>query len=530
MSIEFNPSEQIPTVTKAMPLLALGRPAVASGDLLEKMSRTVAPEATFKELKDGARAAYDGERLVAFVNPQSGESRVYPSLESLKPGKGLAERARAAAEELLGDRSLFPEDATRAVPLVPTTLLSSRRSREGKRSPAREYLGYARIQRQVDGAPVWGEGTRATIAVARDASIHAFVHRWREAQETGTVIEPHPRSRIADAILHQLRAIPATSTVRVDRVSVGYYDGGAKFLQPVYRFEATVIQPPMNHGTPRPTHQHVLGFVPIGEAPEALPVLGAKPRKRPGQSPKKHAEAPPKAPPPGDPTVGRYVVRNDDSGWVASANEFMAGLEFGAIFSPLSFSDSQYYWAEPRLFTSQKDSFINSVQVALNEVHGNWWLFSTRDNSHDLVSLADIPPSGYGNGGNASLKYWAIHSCEVIPTQTDESISFDIWWKIFNGMHAVVGYRTEMWINDQVTRAFGTALGLGAAFVPAWLTDISSDDSYDPSMTYLDTNRNIQEPMGRASAVVVCGHSDDTVAQLDSLGRPSCLTEWWFDN
>ena len=111
--IEFTPSKQIPAVRKAMPLLELGPPAVASANLLERLSGTVAPRAKFRELKGGARAAYDGKRLVAFVNPKSGESRVYPSLESLKPGKGLAERAGAAAAQLVADRSLFPEDATR---------------------------------------------------------------------------------------------------------------------------------------------------------------------------------------------------------------------------------------------------------------------------------------------------------------------------------------------------------------------------------------------------------------------------------
>ena len=170
------------------------------------------------------------------------------------------------------------------------------------------------------------------------------------------------------------------------------------------------------------------------------------------------------------------------------------------------------------------------MQVALNEVHGNWWLFSTKDNSHDLVSLSNIPATGYGGGGGGSLAYWIIHSCEVVPTQTDESTSFDVWWNIFNGLHAVCGYRTEMWIDDDVTGAFGLYIGLGAPVVSAWLNEVASNDSYDDGVTYHDDNRNMDEPMGRASAIAVCGHSDDIVSQVGSLGRPGCLTEWWFDN
>jgi hypothetical protein len=86
------------------------------------------------------------------------------------------------------------------------------------------------------------------------------------------------------------------------------------------------------------------------------------------------------------------------------------------------------------LFLSEKDSFVNSVQIALTDVHGNWGLFSTRDNHDDLVFLSRIPSSGYGGGGGGSLAYWILHSCEVIPTQTDESTSFDVWWSILTAL------------------------------------------------------------------------------------------------
>jgi hypothetical protein len=528
--IEFSPDKQIPVVKEAMPLLELRSPAVPTADLLEKMRESVSPKASFKNVKGGARAAYEGSRLVAFVNPQTGDSRVFPSLEKLKPGTGLGKRAQAMAARLIRDQSLFPEDATRAVPIAPVTLLGSTHMRDGRKSAAREYLGYARIQRQVEGAPVWGNGTRAMIAVSGDNSIHGFSHRWRQALQTGERLEPHPRERIAKEIVAQLETAPKTSSIKVDRVMLGYHDGGGKFLQPVYRFEATVTSPALGNGKHGPADRHVFGHVPIGDAPEPLRVLGATNGKPPGEPPKKPRPSTKKLAP-GDPTVGRYVVRNDTSEWVTSANEFFGGLQASNLLGgSIPFTNQQYYWAEPRLFTNQKDSFINSVQVALNEVHGNWWLFSTRDNSHDLVSLSDIPSTGYGGGGGGSLAYWIIHSCEVIPSQTDENTSFDVWWNIFNGLHAVVGYRTEMWIDDDVTGPFGLFIGLGAPVVSAWLNEVASNDSYDDGATYHDGNRGIDEPMGRASAVAVCGHSDDIVSQVGSLGRPGCLTEWWFDN
>src|SRR4051812_17234615 len=113
-----------------MPLLELGEAAVASTDLIEQLARNGSPNAKLKELK-GALAVYDGKRLVAFVDTKTGESRVFPTLEGLKPGQSLAKRATKEAARFTRDRSLFPEDATTLVPLAPTTLMSAQRPREG---------------------------------------------------------------------------------------------------------------------------------------------------------------------------------------------------------------------------------------------------------------------------------------------------------------------------------------------------------------------------------------------------------------
>jgi Family of unknown function (DUF6345) len=526
--------EQIPTVKEPMAVLKLGAPALVPRAMLQEMVRTVAPHAAFTELgKDGALAAYDGNRLVAFHNPKTGETKVFPTIEALKPGAGLPERARGIAAKLAGNAALFPRDDTRAAVLSPVTLFSARHSRRGETSKPAEYLTYVRLQRQVNGVPVFGPGARAMVAVGADDAIHGFSHRWRSAALTGEHVKPHAREAIVKTIRDQLAANVKQADVKVDAVTLAYHDGGGNYLQPVYRYQATMV----SHNKVEAANRRVFGFVSIGDGPEALPILGASQGPMPNEpveTPKYHNTTAAKAvgPPAGDPTVGRYVVRNDNAGWVASANSFMSGLRVANSFfgAGLTFTDAQYYWAEPRLFLNEKDSFINSVQIGLVEVHGNWGIFSTRDNHDDIVTLSSIPSGGYGTRDGNALAYWVIHSCEVIPTQTDESSSFDVWWNIFHGLHAAVGYRTEMWINDEVTGPFGVVVGFGAAIVPAWLNEIASDDSYDDGATYLDGNRMIMEPMGRASAIAVCGHGDDTASDTASLGVANCLTEWWFNN
>jgi hypothetical protein len=69
----------------------------------------------YKSLKNnGARAAYDGHRMVAFVDPKTGVSKVFRSLEALKPGRGLAERVIAAIPTTQ-ERVMGREDAKEGI-------------------------------------------------------------------------------------------------------------------------------------------------------------------------------------------------------------------------------------------------------------------------------------------------------------------------------------------------------------------------------------------------------------------------------
>jgi hypothetical protein len=362
------------------------------------------------------------------------------------------------------------------------------------------------------------------IGIAADGSVCALTHRWRKAIPTDEKMVARPREEIHKAIVEQLSQRVRNADVRVDTVDICYYDGGQNYLQPVYRYMATIkLHPPGQKIRCADAHLH--GYIPIGI--EREPIMQRGKMYLPPMPAKSNAER--KSPPEGDPTVGRYIIQNDTAEWWISSCEFLNGLQTGGSQIGVQFTDSQYLWADPYEYEDGKNDYVNSVNIADTEGHGDWWLFETdAANGGTFVQLKDI--SGYG----PALAYWIIHSCEVIPTQDDESTSFDVWWQIFNGLHAVVGYRTVMFIDDDVLGPFGFDIGSGASVVSAWLNEAITASSYqgDPGPKWCDCKHtNTWVPMGRPSAVVPDGHGDDTAAyDIDPLNPPSVLWEFWIGN
>ena len=530
--IEFSP-DQIPLVNASLPVFEQGNTVPAPLDFVFDIAKSVDPNAVIRQLDNTTLAAYANDTLIAFADSTTNTSKVFPLLEPLQPGDAvdLTRLAGATADQLAPNQTLFPTlNSERLVPLAPVILSRSKSFGKGNETLPEDTLAYVRLQRQFNGYPVVGPETQAMIAVSADEKIHALAHRWRQAIPSNTTIKPFSRQQIAYAILHQL--FPLTKRgchVKVNNVTVAYYDGGPKYFQPVYLFQVTIRS---TSGYPRTSNANLFGYVSIGEPVEPLPILEIQTGPSPADPEHNVTPQDDDLKPRDDSiTVARYVVRNDDPNWTNSANSFWDNLQQGGTTSGLSFVSSQYALAYPLEFVSDRNAYINEVQIALNEVHGNWGYFTTLQDDSDYVLLTDVASAGgYGANAGGTLVYWILHSCEVIPAQIDEADYLDVWWGVFQGMHSVVGYRTEMFINDGVTTDFGMSVGLGAPVVSSWYNAIAADSYYQSAMTYNDSNTDTLEPYGRASSVSVCDHADDTAEDLDGIADTTCLKGHWLAN
>jgi hypothetical protein len=475
----------------------------------------------------------EDEHLKVWVDRETGDIKMFPSLGKVKAlTADSAEQHRAVVEELFRSPDFIAKDDTRLAIDEPDTLLGARLVRDARgeihfESPKAPYLNFFVARRFVGAYPVDGPGSRALAQVDGNGDVVGLLRSWKKARIDKEIETNLTVDMIKSEIGRQLKQPLSNSEVTVDRIDLAYYDSNGRYLQPVVRFTARIHALTMPKTPARTADNFVVGYIPFSKDIEPLPALGTIDGPSP-QTPEKNVPHSGKDQEgkPNDPIVGRYVVRNDDSGWVNDANAFWGSLAASPT-APL-FSNSQYYWAEPRLFTNEKDFFINAMNLALVEVHGDWWLFSTLQNCCDLVNIqTDIPNPGYGPSGNGRLADWIIHSCEVVPSPDDTATWPSPWWNIFSGVRNVVGYRTIMYISDGAGGPYGASLGNVAPVVSSWLSDVMSLNAYSGHPKAV-AHGGINRPMGRPATISACGHDNDSAFSTSSLSPANCLTVWWI--
>ena len=503
----------------------------AKGAKLTPLGETPLFRKNYIKVPDEVVGVVDGEHVEAWTDKRSGDAAIYPTLSKLKPiSKTDAEKLASQSREIFESPEFIARDDTRFVIDKPQILNGATLVRDAKgatrpEKPAASYVVYVAARRYVADLPVDGPGSRALVAIGEGRSVQGLTRVWKSAKTVEQVRASRSDAEIKEEITRQLEPTLKTSDVVVDHIELAYYDGNREFLQPVYRFTAQIHH--LTEEKARTADDFVIGYIPFAKAFEPLPSLD----KSEGPSPETAAPAPGPKPPSSkgphiDPIVGRYVVRNDDAGWVNDANAFWSSLS--STWTGSQFTNSQYYWAEPRLFTNQKNSFINAMNLALIEVHGDWWLYSTLQNCCDLVNVnGDIPSPGYGPSAGGKLADWIIHSCEVIPAPDDTAQWPDPWWLVFGGVRNVVGYRTIMYISDGAGGPYGTSIGHVAPVVSSWLNDVISLNAYSGHPTTA-AHGGVVRPMGRPATISMSGHDGDSVFSTSTLGRANSLTVWWF--
>ncbi|KAJ3524752.1 hypothetical protein NMY22_g10865 [Coprinellus aureogranulatus] len=536
----------IPQVPAKLPVLALGTPSFIPEDILAGIaSKTPLNSSTStsrRQSDDPRNRLYGIYGPGGSENTDSGKTDYTDNLAKLDPH-------------------------SRSNPIGPTSNPDGRDDTSGLARRHNDgdsiYLSLAVIQRSVEvyghKIPTCGPSSQAVFGINADNRISTISFWWKEAKKNGQVCKAPSVDEVVKRIKDTLEAKHAkegVASIKVHSVKACFYDSGSKFMQPVYQ----VLSEPCDPVTNQAVARGFLDYVPIGsevfepidvsEATEApqLPESASKPT---GEGPvarsflsyfgarqSRRSDKP-------TVTVGIYVVRNGFFGFVEDAWNFWLGLQSSSI---INFVKKQYLFAQPWMFGWWANSFINTVDLALVEAHGNFHSFTTYGSNTNVDNVRipqDIIAGGYGkltNGGKGCLSYWIIDAGEVMPTQPDfQAIGvppaqivqkvYGPWRPIFEGgIHAIMSWRTAPLMSDNVAKHWAEVTAdINYPVVTTWLFQASIDPTYTSNPTYTDRGTGKPgTPLGRAAAMFRCERPSDRVTDLDKVDKSTCVSvRYW---
>jgi hypothetical protein len=492
----------VPVVSGPLPLYRLSRTSPPLSFTLHLLDR-VAPRRSVVTINDqnGRHivAAFDNAHLASYVDLVTGDAALFPALPSSgKVPVGTGKLASVAQSLLLGS-GLIPQDATRARLNQPIVGIASS-SRQGTRgvSGGIGAMAFFPVTRLVGTYSVFGPGSTAVLALDGTGSLRGFLRRWRTATNEGSIMPTRSAGEVLQSIRTQLAKVGAGLPVTLDGIALTYYDGNGAFLEPAYRFTATVHA----HGSVR--DDHIIGYEAVSrQEPEPLPTIQSS------GTTARQAQHAPLATITGKNGVGRYVVSGPMPTWSMESAAFQQSISSfwpgvaGQLFGHPVVSPQRLH-----------------AQVLALDAPGSPGQFTTDSYCCGVVKIAGLSTLSAGLGAGSSLAFLIAHTPALIPSPADAASASGTWLRVFGGLHAVVGYSTDIYSNDGVLAPFGADLAMGAPVVSAWLTELAADTAYQ------DSASSAKQPLGRASTLSACGHENDSMYDATSLRPPTCLLTW----
>jgi len=409
------------------------------------------------------------------VNQSSGHMSLVPNIEKLAKMQPRLLQQGAAFNQAVNHANslkLAPSDVSQFRPSKLLTLSSAELGKGGQATgPVKNILQTVQFSRTINNKAVMGAGSQLHVDLGDNGNLEGFGKSVNKLAESKLAPSFKNDAEVYGEIEKNIaQQFPGNAVAKVNTPRLVYFGESGKFVQPAYQFDVEVSGP---NQVGKVYYNGVVSA--LKNAPEAIRKMRSREMPNQAKAEMEHVQV---ALADDDPTVCRYVVRNDHYAWAEDATDFKNGLIAGhpASFPAITFLD--YYWDYPYIWTTSANSFANKCHISLMEGHGANWLFTTVGNCCDVVNLNAGTQPGYGNKAGDSMRLLVLKGCSIVPSPQDRTNWPDPWWRIFKGLQTAVGFRTTMYINDDISDNFGFALARGVRIVDAWFSATNSSTSY----------------------------------------------------
>jgi hypothetical protein len=202
-----------------------------------------------------------------------------------------------------------------------------------------------------------------------------------------------------------------------------------------------------------------------------------------------------------------YVGYINDNG---RKNDILAGMANAFQDEFDAYKQTQYLYAQPRFFTRDAISFVNSADMAIFLGEGDErCLLAGPDEDNDWVGSLEME---YGNftpcGQEGDCEILVSGSCRLLAFDSDGSLPISYWMhgestklekRAFSGLHMICGFRTDHKISswwwgrrknssEDFFKSFAKRLDDGSSVKDAWLDaagdNLDFDDGYNRTAVF----------------------------------------------
>jgi len=224
-----------------------------------------------------------------------------------------------------------------------------------------------------------------------------------------------------------------------------------------------------------------------------------------------------------DREIGGYVDKAE-SRFVRNVWNFVKNFQSWQNIGSYSYKETQYYWAEPYMFDSLHQNYVDKMDVAYVAGHGNGYYIQTNQSLGQGVDLRYVQP--YGDlANNGDLEFMIIESCYTVSTAPEHSNWWSPYADMFGGLHQLVGFHTLSNSDNGIPNNYANKLKANGGVWQSWFAAVNEERYW----IFNPTNSDGSPYPGLASAVMYSTTQNDRLGSYaaDPAAGTAGMVTWW---
>jgi hypothetical protein len=225
----------------------------------------------------------------------------------------------------------------------------------------------------------------------------------------------------------------------------------------------------------------------------------------------------------GDREIGGYVDKAE-SRFVRNVWNFVKNFQSPQTIGSHKYKEVQYYYAQPYMFDSLHQSYLDKMDLSYVAGHGNYFYIQTNKALSQGVDLRYVP--AYGDlANNGDLEFLIIESCYTVASAPENANWWSPYSNMFRGLHQLVGFHTLSNSDNGIPNNYAHKLKANGGVWQSWFQAVNEERYW----IFNPHNSDGSPYPGLASAIMYTSTENDRLGSYaaDPAGGTAGMKTWY---